>query len=299
MNLWQHIWDEQSRQQTAFGLHPNGLTNVERGRVAKDLLLGLYEEVQELSRCVGQYKQHVLKMPPIEKVNVTEEVADILKYLVSIAQLFGVEANDVYEGFMSKTQVVTSKAYSAKFELERKTKLLGVDLDGCVADISGWQRFMEKQGKMADWEAIDELEALKAEYYREGGFREVPPIDGAREALREFRAAGFKIVIITARPQWQYKRLYADTIYWLDKQGIEHDILLFNKDKAEALYEHIHPATPAWFIEDRDKHAMELVNVGIKVLLLNYKYNENLEHDLITRVNNWDEIRQVVLGGEM
>lgn len=294
---WQRMWVIQSEQQKAFGLDPEVMTGVEKGRVVKDLLLGLYEETQELSRCVAQHKQHVLKTPSIEKVNVIEEITDVLKYLMSIAQIFDINAEEVFEGFLSKTQVISDKAEGARCELERDTKLLGVDLDGCVADISSWQRFMEKQGKMADWEAIDELEALKAEYYRCGGFRDVPMIDGAREALAEFRAAGYKIVIITARPHWQYKRLYADTIHWLKKNGIEHDLLLFNKDKAEALYEHIHPATPAWFIEDRDKHAMELVNIGINVLLLDYKYNENVEHDLITRVYNWDEIKRVVLGG--
>jgi predicted urease superfamily metal-dependent hydrolase len=136
------------------------------------------------------------------------------------------------------------------------------------------------------------LESLKEDFYRGGGFIDIPAIEGAAEAIKKIRAAGYTFIIITARPKWQYKRVHGDTIEWLKKHGIEYDDIIFNKDKAEAIYERILPARPLFFIEDRAKHCLELANIGVKVLYLTRSYNENdiHPHPLIHRISAWDEV---------
>jgi uncharacterized HAD superfamily protein len=138
-------------------------------------------------------------------------------------------------------------------------------------------------------------EAFKDKWYRDGSFMECPHIEGAPEALHAIRASGYKIVFITARPQWQYKRLQGDTLQWLDKHNVPHDLLLFNKDKCEALYEHVQPAWPVAFIEDHERNARALSGIGVNVLLYDQPHNQTLSAlDGVTRVKNWADVLRML-----
>ena len=55
------------------------------------------------------------------------------------------------------------------------------------------------------------------------------PVDGAREALRQLRAAGHTVVIYTAR-NWPEYRV---TKQWLDDHGFDYDGLHMGKPVAE------------------------------------------------------------------
>lgn len=287
------MWEAQQDQQEAFNLDPRGMNSMTRAQTAKDLALGLFEEAAELAKVVANYKAHILKTPAVEKVNVADGVVDVLKYSISIAQLYGLSEKDIFDSFLSKSRVVTDRAKGERLELERNTPLIIVDVDNVVADLSGWQdQLVESRGgaPMND-RTVKLLESLKEDFYRDGGFRKLPPIDGASEGLEALRQAGWKIVLISARPYWQYKRVYSDTIEWLAHHDMVYDLILFNKDKAEAIYEHIFPARPAYFIEDRVKHATEVAGIGVPVLLLDWSYNQDVpDSDLIKRVKNWSEI---------
>jgi len=54
------------------------------------------------------------------------------------------------------------------------------------------------------------------------------PIDGAKEALREFRAKGWWVVLYTAR-HFNHWRV---TTSWLEEHGFEYDQLVFGKPPA-------------------------------------------------------------------
>jgi len=292
-DMLEAIWDLQRHQQQGFGLDPDVLPIHEREKLLKDLCLGLYEEAQELAREVASHKDHILKQRPVEKGNVIDEVVDIMKYTISIAQVFNIQPEEVLDAFIHKSHEVGSKADSATMELQANTKLLISDLDGCIADLSGFQAELAKarNGAPMNDQMVLALEGLKERYYKNGGFRTLPVIPGAKEALDKVASWGFKIALITARPHWQYKRVYSDTLAWLRENGVKHDLLLFNKDKSEAIYEHIFPARPIAFVEDRDKHALELVNIGVRVLLIDTPDNRTIPtHPLIHRVKDWGEI---------
>jgi len=295
--MWNRMWERQRKQQESFNLDPKAMSAVDKARTAKDLALGLYEEAGELTRDVTHFKAHILKATTIERVNVADEAADVLKYLVAICQLYGVTDTDLYEAFMRKSAVVEDRARGERLELERNTRVVLCDLDNCIADLSDWQNKLNKAqgGAPMNNETVTLLETLKEDFYRNGGFTKLPAIKGASEGTKELRRLGYKIVIITARPYWQYKRLYADTLQWLKENEIAYDLILFNKDKAEAIYEHILPARPAFFIEDREKHAVEVAGIGVPVLLLDWDYNRNMKpHPLISRVEGWGAILEHV-----
>lgn len=296
MKTLDEMWADQAETQREIGLDPRNMTTMERTRVAKDMVLGLYEEVQELSRVTTQYKAHVLKARPVERINAADEIADILKYTIALAQLFGISTKDVAEAFQRKTRVFKDKARGERLELERHTRVVVTDLDGCVADLSSWSQKLEEArgGAPMNDRTVAMLESLKEDFYRDGGFTHLPTVKGSVEGLCAIAALGYKIVIVTARPQWQYKRIHGDTIEWLAKNGVPYDLLLFNKDKAEAVYESIFPARPLFFVEDRAKHALELANIGVSVLLLGSAGDELAEHRLIKRVPDWSAIVEEV-----
>lgn len=294
---WTGMWEMQAAQQRNFNLDPAGMDVLAKARAVKDLMLGLYEEVGELSRVVAQYKAHILRRPPIEKINLADEAADILKYLIAIAQLYELGEHEILEAFIRKSAVIEDRAEGERLKLQRDTRVVISDLDNCIADLRDWQAEVnaaQTAGPAGD-RMLQLLEDMKSEFYRGGGFRTMSVIPGAVEGLKEIREMGYKIVLVTARPYRQHKRVYGDTLHWLKQHEVPYDLLLFKKDKAEAVIEHIFPATPVAFVEDRLKHCVEVIGIGVPVLLLDYEYNRGApDNSLITRASNWNEIVRYV-----
>ena len=149
-----------------------------KAQVAKDLSLGLYEETSELAATVARFKAHILKNKPVEKVNLADGAADVFKYLVAICQLYGLEPEELFDAFMRKSDVVGDKARGEQLELETNTKLILVDLDNVVSDLSGWQDKLNEArgGAPMNDRTVALLESLKEDFYRDGGFMDCPEI---------------------------------------------------------------------------------------------------------------------------
>lgn len=261
-----------------------------KSRLCRDLVLGLYEEVAELATSATRFKAHILNAAPVEKVNVQDAVADVLKYTIAIAQLHGITAEEMAEAFMQKSDVVEHKAQGERFQLEENTPVIVVDLDGCLADLGSFDEAVAAE------DGVEAQERLKADFRRSGGYRDLPPIPGAQEGMARLKEAGNKLIILTARPYQQYNRIYADTMEWLVQNGMEHDLLLFGRDKAEMICEYVYPAIPRYFVEDRAKHAMEVAELGVRVLLMATPANSTLSpNPLVTRVQTWQELTDRVV----
>ena len=290
VDRWAEIWSRQTDQQNFFDLDPSAMRDQDKEKLCKDLLLGLHEEVQELSKYVTHYRVHDLKKQPFNKGNIIAEVTDIFKYTLAIAITHGVTAEEIFEEFLEKTQVLDKRIEGERIELKSTTKIIVSDLDGCICSLENWWDLTGDTPEAKD-QFVNER---KDRFYQSGKFRELDPVPGAREVLQKLVSEGYKIVILTSRPHWQYKRVYGDTVFWLDKHKIPYDILLFAEDKPKAIFKHLHPAKPEWVIEDRDNYAIELVNNDHRVLLLDYDYNRSASHERIRRVQNWQHISQIL-----
>lgn len=291
------IWMAQAEQQQQLGLDPRHMSDVDRRRYTSDLALQMHEEVSELARLMPSYKRHLLADGAADRQEVAEEVTDCLKVLMTIAQLNDLSVADIVDAFHRKTRVVKSKAEGERMRLQRDTRLICVDMDDVISDLTKWiATLAEARGAApAGKHTWDMLEAHKDDFYRSGRFREMPPVEGAPEGMRALKGMGYKLVIVTARPQWQYRRLYADTLEWLDQYGVPHDHVLFNKDKVEAVHQHLAPAWPLAFIEDHSRNAASLVEAGIEVLLLDKPHNQDaLANSKLRRVASWDEIVSIM-----
>lgn len=292
---WRQMWKIQREQQKDFQLDPKLMSAAMLELAVKDTVLGLSEELGKLSKHVGNHKSYAATTEH-DKYNVTEDCADIFKYLIVIAQLFGITPDGMFEVFKEKTGVVRDKVKRKSVCLDRETPVIVVDIDNVIADLSKWDANVQEHSNVpVNQKTVKMLEALKEEFYHDGGFRDLEPVSGAVEGMKTLKKLGWTLVLISARPYWLYKRIYADTLFWLEKHDVPHDLLVFNKDKAEAIYEDIFPAAPKYMLEDRHKHAVEVAKYGIPVLLLDWPYNAEVEDtNMITRVNDWADIVSIV-----
>ena len=293
------LWEQQLAQQQKFGLLPKTVTQEQLASATKDLLFGLYEEVQELTACCTHYRLHDLRRKRLNKFEIVDEIVDVLKYTFSIAMLQGVSRESLAEVFVHKTKLLNRRYEEDRIALQESTSVLVCDLDGCICDLTPLKSRVSAECTDCDWlDAFERSEKVKDEFYSSGGFRKLSPYAGAVPVLKTLRAVGYKIVIITARPQWQYKRIHSDTVRWLEKHDVPCDLLLFNKDKAEAIYAHVLPARPVAAIEDRDKHVAELVAIDVPVLLVDRPWNTHVragEDTGVTRVATWASIAEHLL----
>jgi phosphoglycolate phosphatase-like HAD superfamily hydrolase len=298
LDQFNSMWNIQAQQQRDLGLNPDDLGEVEHGRVFGDLVKHIYEEAGELSRVVPVHKRHILRMPEARKSAVAEEIADILKLTIAAAQMQGLGAREVYDAFVEKTHVVFQKAEQERLELEHNTKLLCFDLDDVIISLDPWRAELGFQDErlLSAAERLHAQETLKSQFYEGGRFRKCQPIPGAAETLRKAKAAGYTIAIITARPQLQYKRIRSDTVFCLKEHDIPFDILIFNRNKVEALQESLSPAWPLFFVEDMLKNARDLHSAHVKVLLFTQPHNVGaaLEPGM-ERIASWDEIARRIV----
>jgi 5'(3')-deoxyribonucleotidase len=108
---------------------------------------------------------------------------------------------------------------------------LGIDMDGVLADFNaGWIARYNRDFDAAlhpdhivGWDELHRVTGFETmdafwAWARDGGrsvFRDLPPIEGAIETLRDL-AQRHRIVIITARFDWAI----ADTLAWLAEHGV-------------------------------------------------------------------------------
>jgi hypothetical protein len=297
---FKEMWRIQLNSQLEMGLNPVQMTDRERDDEVKNMLIGLHEQATQLAAVSVNYKRHILRAKPIARTNVTERVADVVKYALAIAQMHRINPEEVLSAFYDKTRVVLDQARGERLALERDTPVIAVDIDDVLSDLAGFRDGLDALRGADPPRHHALLEEYRDEFHSSGRIRELPVVSGARDALLQFRAAGWRIVLITARPQWQYKRIYSDTLHWLDQHDIPRDLILFNKDKVEAVHRDLAPAWPRAFVEDHVRNALALASAGVQVLLYDREHNRNVPDDIpnVKRVRDWSEVIGLLLSDE-
>lgn len=118
--------------------------------------------------------------------------------------------------------------------------IVGVDLDGVIADFDGgWRRAYavwygkEVRDLTEEWDDNARLTfGSQAEFFAwvgdvPGFWQDLAPVPGALGALRELRKQGHQIRFITARPEWARSQ----TLRWLIANGQPSDELHFTGEK--------------------------------------------------------------------
>ena len=185
----------------------------------------------------------------------------------------------------------------------KKQFVLGVDLDGVVADFIGGLRPIA-----AEWLGVEE-NSLTTEISYEfpewnlkefGGydalhrfavkerdlFKNLPPIEGAPAVLRRLSTKGIRIRIITHRLfiKWFHEEAIQQTVKWLEHYGIPYWDLCFMRDKSAVGAD--------LYLEDNPDNIKALRNDGHKTIVVVNSMNRSLP---APRAEDWVEIEKLIL----
>jgi len=178
---------------------------------------------------------------------------------------------------------------------------LGVDLDGVVCEL--WDPFRAevlrrynisilRDVPKYNIEECSELTREQAQVIFEEGqslYRNLPKIPGAKTALIHLNGY-YKLHMITHRDF--YKGIQSDTRGWLDSRRIPYEKITFtNSNKIQEVLD----AKCKYMIENCGETAIKLAELGQRVILLDYSYNRDFKHKLISRAKNWMDIMGILI----
>lgn len=181
--------------------------------------------------------------------------------------------------------------------------VLGVDLDGVVADFVGGLRPIAAEWLgVPDHKLATELSYGFKEWHLEasGGydalhrfavkerdlFRNLPAIDGAPAVLRRLATRDIRIRIITHRLYipWFHREAVQQTVEWLEQHGVPYWDLCFMRDKAAV--------GANLYLEDNPGNIEALRGDGHQTIVVVNSTNRHLPGP---RAHDWQEIEQLVL----
>lgn len=271
---------------------PEDFSSRDRVEWTKQFVLHVEGELHEL---LGEtsWKMHRPLREEVVRSNVLEEWVDCLKFLLGLANVWGFSAGELEAEFLRKTAVVEHR-YGMEQRLRAISptdRIVAVDVDGVLSDYPDvfveWavHNTPELEGR-GDLPFLSTLKAelgarryleLKDEYRESGAKRSLRVREGAKALLDGLRAAGFAVVLLSARPYWRFSRIYADTLEWLEANGLRHDAILFDPEKHRRIVRDF-PGILA-LVEDDPIVAAEVSSAGgiLPVVLVENQLNRGLE----------------------
>lgn len=181
---------------------------------------------------------------------------------------------------------------------------IGIDIDGVLTDEgpdqnSIWQQkmndFFEREITLKEYTydlgrafalSQEELNLFIQENIEEI-YSNVNAVEKAREILTELKQAGHRLILITARSE-EHRGI---TENWLQENSIPYHELHHEDQKAPLAVE----KNIALFIDDRKENAIEIAARDIPVILVSKYHNLDFKgNEKISKVNNWDEIKEKI-----
>lgn len=229
------IWDQQKNyNRKIFKLEGGD----EPHRWSQQYLLGIADQISEVLKEIKWKRHRRENGKKIVRLNVLEEIADIVKYAISLAQIWGFSEQDLLDAMYEKGEILDFRLNMEFIEPPVGQKILITDVDGTLADYqSSFLQWLQRGGVMHASEITSlsmdnsleitypEYYAMKEHYEEVGGYRDLLPYSDTAEALQEKKRQGYRIIVTTARPSHVYKRIFKDTLYWFNKHGFPIDEL--------------------------------------------------------------------------
>lgn len=208
-------------------------THVDR---IKDYCLGINKNVSDVLDTLDwdPSKEHKANSLLLQKVEASDAVVDIMKYVFNICHEFGLEYEELVQKIAMKGKTIDQKFNQRLFMDSDKFKhapyAFIIDIDGVLADVciamQSW--FGVRIGKKFEtfrdfvlWrkENIDVYKELKEEYRLCGYKMILPAVDNARDLLKECHKRGI-VSLLSNRPVKSYPILYMYTVEWLYGKGM-------------------------------------------------------------------------------
>ena len=126
--------------------------------------------------------------------------------------------------------------------------------------------------------------------YYEKDMENVKPKEDAIKVINELYKSN-EIIIISARWDRESGIINKITKKWLEKNDIHyHKLYLGHKDKRNIAREN----NIELFIDDSIKTCNEIRSLGIKTFIMSSRQNEKIDAKDLKRVNNWNEIYEII-----
>lgn len=300
-------WGKMFRRQLEFnerffadrGCNLYELSLEERVRWSKDWILHLERELHEILDETN-WKMHRTTVKSVVESNVLEEWIDSFKFILGLAQLWGFDEDKIVREFARKSSVVEYR-YSMERRLERirssGVKVVGVDIDGVLNDYPAcFLRWIENMGigcagglkVLKEKVGVDRYRELKSAYRESGEKVNQMVKKGARELLNGLQLLGCAVVALSRRPYWRYHRIYADTLEWFERNGMDIDAILFHSEKHRKILNNF--SNLVAMVEDDPNVAREVAAIGVPVALVNGELNDGVEVDGAKRFVDLTEV---------
>jgi len=237
----------------------------------------------------------------IIKKNVLEEIADIFKYTISLAQIWGFDQTDLLEAVHEKGEILDFRLQMEFKEPLQGRKILITDMDGTIADyVNTFVDFLKREGitpvKEITSMLLDEsLEMDYPEYYKlkekfeeEGGYRDMLPYTDAELTLERLKYHNnYHIIVVTSRPVHIHKRIFKDSFYWLKSQGFPFDELRMMGANRILLAHELMQNNEVILWEDDPEILKRASLSGITTYARKHPYNANLNLPHVTLVDSY------------
>ncbi len=182
--------------------------------------------------------------------------------------------------------------------------VLGLDLDGCVADFYGRMRQIaaEWTGRaesdlttnvrygLPEWGLVDgEYERLhRFAVTQRDLFMSMEPISGAPQSIRRLGSEGVRIRVITHRLfiRHFHQTAVAQTVSWLDAHAVPYWDLCLMRDK-ERVDANV-------YVEDSPQNVLQLRAAGKDVIIFDNSTNVELEDEPGGRARSWAEAEGMI-----
>jgi uncharacterized HAD superfamily protein len=295
------MWDRQSSFQS---LVAGKLPATSEDRI-KEFSLCMFSEIGDLLNSVNWRSHRELPDKTIVTDNVLEELIDIWKYTLSLAIDWNITPEQFMDAFDRKSEVVEQRYIQENWWRRIDKPIVGLDLDGVMANYTkGLIEYINKElhndfdTSVVYYRIEDHLSGVSKEVFNKllDGFRTTGQkryldiFPGAKRFVQLLRHNGYSVILLTARPYKIYKRMFSDTIYWLKKNNIEYDAILFNDDKGNTLINTFGAEKIRFFVEDNLRQANAISKKDVKVYMLNKTYNQGELDKNVIRVDYFGDI---------
>ena len=266
---------------------------------SKEMILHLISECDEFLREIN-WKVHREEDIKVIKSNLLEEWIDIYKYWLSLGLIWNFTPKDFETEFIRKSEVVEQRYKQEKKLNLNSGKICAIDIDGVLAKYpESFLKFAKKEFGVS-WNINNVPDCfqrpsklhnkIKDAYRQSGEKRNLEVIDGAKEMLKHFKKLGYTIILLTARPYKKYKRIFADTLEWLDKNDLIYDAIIWDENKNERVIKEF--PKMKFMVEDSESNAVKIAELGYKVFVVDTPYPQKRhQHKNIIRVKNLEEIQ--------
>jgi dimeric dUTPase (all-alpha-NTP-PPase superfamily) len=300
MNL-KDIFKEQKDFQKYF-YNPDDISDEDKIKFTKEYVLSIHKELGEILDTIP-WKLHRKEEKAKSENNTIEEIMDCFKFLLNLCIIWGIDDEKFVKEFFRKSMVVRQRYNQEILKvISKDDKVCAIDLDDTLADSSKY--FIEVYHRenctstpyknKADLK--NRLDTLSYEefksWFRESGEKvNIPVISGAKELCDYLKKKGYKIVIISARPYEKHRRIFSDTLQWLNDNEIQYDAVYFDKDKHIKILKQL--PNLSFIIEDNPEYSEQIASQGFKVYLLPNECDSSSEAKIRETLKNKENISQI------